>query len=186
MPREISDADGTVWTCIQAFAGLGNDLDKIEAAGWKEKTTKCTSSVRLPEEHSHSASSSPRPGGNWGRTDPCRHSRCTGSRRLFVGPWCLAGFGLKPPRQARLPVPRILSARGLEIDVLRQQVTWQGSVVILSPKEFDLLVFLARHAGKVATHRQILTAVWDRPKSTTPHYLRCASVRFDRKREPNP
>jgi len=32
MPREITDADGTVWTCIQAFAGLGNDADKIEAA----------------------------------------------------------------------------------------------------------------------------------------------------------
>jgi hypothetical protein len=32
MPREIMDVDGTVWTCIQAFAGLGNDPDKIEAA----------------------------------------------------------------------------------------------------------------------------------------------------------
>jgi hypothetical protein len=32
MPREVSDADGTAWTCIQAFAGLGNDPEKTEAA----------------------------------------------------------------------------------------------------------------------------------------------------------
>ncbi len=32
MPREITDQEGIVWTCIQAFAGLGNDPDKLEAA----------------------------------------------------------------------------------------------------------------------------------------------------------
>jgi len=32
MPRELTDAEGTVWTCVQAFAGLGNDPDKIKAA----------------------------------------------------------------------------------------------------------------------------------------------------------
>lgn len=32
MPREISDADGIAWTCIQAFAGLGNDPEKKDAA----------------------------------------------------------------------------------------------------------------------------------------------------------
>lgn len=32
MPREIADGNGTTWTCIQAFAGLGNDPDKAEAA----------------------------------------------------------------------------------------------------------------------------------------------------------
>jgi len=32
MSREITDAEGTVWTCIQAFAGLGNDPDKVDAA----------------------------------------------------------------------------------------------------------------------------------------------------------
>lgn len=29
MPREITDEDGTTWTCIQAFAGLGGDAAKI-------------------------------------------------------------------------------------------------------------------------------------------------------------
>jgi hypothetical protein len=32
MPREITDSDGITWSCIQAFAGLGNDPDKVDAA----------------------------------------------------------------------------------------------------------------------------------------------------------
>ncbi|HEX2528270.1 MAG TPA: hypothetical protein VHL31_18455 [Geminicoccus sp.] len=32
MPRDVTDAEGTVWSCIQAFAGLGNDRHKAEAA----------------------------------------------------------------------------------------------------------------------------------------------------------
>ena len=32
MPREITDKDGTTWSCIQAFAGLGNDPEKTGAA----------------------------------------------------------------------------------------------------------------------------------------------------------
>ena len=32
MPREVSDAEGITWTCIQAFAGLGNDPEKADAA----------------------------------------------------------------------------------------------------------------------------------------------------------
>ena len=32
MPRDVSDAEGVTWTCIQAFAGLGNDPEKADAA----------------------------------------------------------------------------------------------------------------------------------------------------------
>ena len=32
MPREVKDADGVTWSCIQAFAGLGKDAEKTEAA----------------------------------------------------------------------------------------------------------------------------------------------------------
>ena len=32
MPREVTDRDGITWTCIQAFAGLGKDPEKMEAA----------------------------------------------------------------------------------------------------------------------------------------------------------
>ena len=32
MPREVSDEESITWTCIQAFAGLGNDPEKMDAA----------------------------------------------------------------------------------------------------------------------------------------------------------
>jgi hypothetical protein len=32
MPREVADAEGIRWSCIQAFAGLGKDAEKTEAA----------------------------------------------------------------------------------------------------------------------------------------------------------
>jgi hypothetical protein len=32
MPREVTDVEGITWSCIQAFAGLGNDPEKTDAA----------------------------------------------------------------------------------------------------------------------------------------------------------
>ena len=46
-PREVSDADGITWTCIQAFAGLGNGPEKREAArigGSSDVQVVCTPS----------------------------------------------------------------------------------------------------------------------------------------------
>ena len=80
----------------------------------------------------------------------------------------------------------IVSVGGLEIDVLRRRVAWQGSEVSLSPKEFDLLAFLARHAGKVVTHRQILTAVWGPAHEHDTQYLRVYVGQLRQKIEPNP
>ena len=37
MPREITDPHGITWTCIQAFAGLGKNPEKIEAARVNEE-----------------------------------------------------------------------------------------------------------------------------------------------------
>ena len=42
----------------------------------------------------------------------------------------------------------------------------------LTPKEFELLSFLSRHAGKVLTHRQIMTAVWGPAHTEDTQYLR--------------
>ena len=65
-------------------------------------------------------------------------------------------------------------------------MTWQGSDVVLSPKEFDLLAFLARHAGKVVTHKQILTAVWGPAHESDTQYLRVYVGQLRQKIEPNP
>jgi two-component system KDP operon response regulator KdpE len=72
-------------------------------------------------------------------------------------------------RHAETPVVRV---GDIEVDSLRHRVTRAGSEVKLTPKEFELLSFLARHAGMVLTHRQILTAVWGPAHSEDTQYLR--------------
>ena len=52
------------------------------------------------------------------------------------------------------------------------RVTRAGEEIKLTPKEFELLSLLARHAGKVVTHRQILAAVWGPAHSEDTQYLR--------------
>lgn len=80
----------------------------------------------------------------------------------------------------------VVSVGGLEIDVPRRRVAWQGDEVSLSPKEFDLLAFLASHAGKVVTHKQILTAVWGPAHDNDTQYLRVYVGQLRQKIEPNP
>jgi len=58
------------------------------------------------------------------------------------------------------------------IDPDAHTVSVQGKSVHLTPKEFDLLLHLARHAGKVMTHRALLTAVWGAQSAHQPEYLR--------------
>jgi two-component system, OmpR family, KDP operon response regulator KdpE len=80
----------------------------------------------------------------------------------------------------------VVSIGGLDIDVPRRRVTWQGNEVSLSPKEFDLLAFLTRHAGKVVTHRQILTAVWGPAHAHDTQYLRVYIGQLRQKLESDP
>jgi two-component system, OmpR family, KDP operon response regulator KdpE len=66
----------------------------------------------------------------------------------------------------------VLKVAELEVDNVRRRVTRAGRELKLTPKEFELLFFLARHAGKVLTHRQILTAVWGPAHAGDTQYLR--------------
>jgi len=66
----------------------------------------------------------------------------------------------------------VLRAGDIEIDIPRHRITRAGEEVKLTPKEFDLLSFLARHAGKVVTHRQILEEVWGPAHGGDTQYLR--------------
>ncbi len=61
---------------------------------------------------------------------------------------------------------------GLCVDLTQQIVTKNGEVVKLTPKEYDVLTALARHAGRLLTHRQILTAVWGPAHQEDTQYLR--------------
>ncbi len=53
-----------------------------------------------------------------------------------------------------------LSLPGLLVDPARRLVEVEGEEVPMTPKEFDLLLFLGRHAGRVFTREQILNEVW--------------------------
>src|SRR5215467_3703727 len=86
-------------------------------------------------------------------------------------------------RRAETPVLRV---GDIEIDSVRHRVTRSGQEVKLSPKEFDLLSFLARHAGMVVTHKQILTAIWGPAHTEDTQYLRVYIGHLRQKIENNP
>ena len=65
-----------------------------------------------------------------------------------------------------------IEAGDFVVDALAHSITVLGRSIHLTPKEFDLLLHLARHAGKVITHRALLTAVWGAQSAHQPEYLR--------------
>jgi two-component system, OmpR family, KDP operon response regulator KdpE len=65
-----------------------------------------------------------------------------------------------------------LSVGALQVDISAHAVTLSGQPLRLTPKEFDLLAILVRNAGRVVTHRQILTAVWGPAHVEDLQYLR--------------
>jgi two-component system KDP operon response regulator KdpE len=58
------------------------------------------------------------------------------------------------------------------VDAQAHSITVTGKPIHLTPKEFDLLLHLARNSGKVMTHRALLTAVWGAQSAHQPEYLR--------------
>jgi two-component system, OmpR family, KDP operon response regulator KdpE len=86
-------------------------------------------------------------------------------------------------RQAQTPLLRVGE---VEIDAVRHRVTRAGAEIKLTPKEFELLSFLARHAGRVLTHKQILTAVWGPAHTEDTQYLRVYVGQLRQKIEDKP
>jgi two-component system KDP operon response regulator KdpE len=90
----------------------------------------------------------------------------------------------------RVPAPEpsaggTIQAGDFLIDLDAHAVTVRGREVHLTPKEFDLLVFLARHPGKVLTHRALLNAVWGANSVEQPEYLRVFVGQLRKKLEPD-
>jgi two-component system KDP operon response regulator KdpE len=81
--------------------------------------------------------------------------------------------------------PPVLEAGPLRVDLARREVTVDGREVRLTPTEFRLLALLARHAGKVLTHRQILREVWG-PNATEAHWVRVHMAELRKKIEADP
>jgi two-component system KDP operon response regulator KdpE len=72
----------------------------------------------------------------------------------------------------------------LVIDLAARTVTRDGAEVHLTPIEFDLLRVLARHRGKLVTHRQLLHEVWGPGYEDETHYLRVHIAHIRSKIEP--
>ena len=74
----------------------------------------------------------------------------------------------------------------LIIDRERHTVERGDVKVRLTPKEFELLVFLAQHPGRVLTHRAILKAIWGPHAIDQPEHLRVLLGSLRKKLEPDP
>jgi two-component system KDP operon response regulator KdpE len=93
---------------------------------------------------------------------------------------------LRHAQQTGLPPTPILEVGSLRIDVERRDVTIDGAEVRLTPIEYRLLVLLARNAGKVLTHRQLLMEIWGPGHADQTHYLRVYMAALRRKIEREP
>jgi two-component system, OmpR family, KDP operon response regulator KdpE len=93
---------------------------------------------------------------------------------------------LRHARAHRAPDDPVILVGPIKIDQSRHEVTNDGQQVHLTPTEYRLLVLLARHAGKVLTHRHLLTEVWGPRNTHQTHYLRVHMAALRRKIEADP
>jgi two-component system KDP operon response regulator KdpE len=80
----------------------------------------------------------------------------------------------------------VINRGDLVIDVDRRKVVRGGDELRLTPKELELLLFLAQHAGRVLTHRAILKAIWGPNAVDQPEHLRVLVNSLRRKLERDP
>jgi two-component system, OmpR family, KDP operon response regulator KdpE len=83
-------------------------------------------------------------------------------------------------------VEQPLELGAFRIDFESRRVYVQHQEVRLTPKEFHLLVYLARHPNRVIEHRQLLEAVWGESAQDHPEYLRVFIGQLRKKLEDDP
>lgn len=91
-------------------------------------------------------------------------------------------------RRASLPVPEenasTIDAGDFHIDLDTRVVAVRDREVHLTPKEFDLLCYMAKNPGKVVTHRTLLASVWGGLSTQQPEYLHVFMNHLRKKLEP--
>ena len=91
----------------------------------------------------------------------------SGADDYLVKPFTTAQLGARVRavlrRTSESPAREPVRVGGLEIDPPARRATLDGAALDLSPKEFDLLLYLARRAGEVVTKREMLAEVWREP-----------------------
>jgi DNA-binding response OmpR family regulator len=86
-----------------------------------------------------------------------------GAADYLVKPFSMAELVARVRAQLRIVAQAsasTLSAEGIDVDLLRRTVRRAGHTVTLSTTEFELLVYLMRHHGRVVSREQILSSVW--------------------------
>ena len=77
-------------------------------------------------------------------------------------------------------------AGDFRVDLDTRRVHAHGQEIRLTPKEFDLFVYLARHPNRVIPHASLLEAVWGEASQEQPEYLRVFMGQLRKKLEPDP
>ncbi len=83
-------------------------------------------------------------------------------------------------------VPERICVKDLEIYVRNRKVLREGKEISLTPKEFDILYFLARNRGEVFTKEQIYQAVWEEDFLLADSNIMAFIRKLRKKIEPNP
>ena len=106
----------------------------------------------------------------------------------FGTPELLARIRVALRRGLAISEPSSLAVGAFRIDFQQRRVQFGGSQFRLTPKEFDLFVFMARHPNRVLTHKTLLSAVWGETSEEQPEYLRVfmgqLRKKFDRPAHP--
>jgi two-component system KDP operon response regulator KdpE len=89
-------------------------------------------------------------------------------------------------RAPAIATETVIELGDFRIDIDARSVTVDGRAVRLTPKEFELMVYLARHPGKILTHRALLAAVWGGNYVEQVEYLRVFIGHLRKKIEPDP
>lgn len=79
-----------------------------------------------------------------------------------------------------------LKTGDLEVDFAARRVLVMGEEVKLTPREHDLLCILARHAGRVVTHRQLIAGVWGANAQVDAQFVRVLVAQVRQKIEAEP
>jgi two-component system KDP operon response regulator KdpE len=99
--------------------------------------------------------------------------------RASIRRWGLMNTG-------RIDQDRLILSRDLLIDTDARQVRLKGEPVKLTPREYDILVYLARRSGKVISHKELLKAVWGNVYGEEREYLRVFISQLRHKIEADP
>ncbi len=87
---------------------------------------------------------------------------------------------------AGTPADESFEAGEFRIDLASRRVHAHGQEIRLTPKEFDLFVYMARHPNRVIPHAALLEAVWGEASQEQPEYLRVFMGQLRKKLEPDP